>query len=52
MVKIYGPKYIDKFNKLISQASWEGYYHTNDPNETLDIFYKIYNETYEEALHL
>ena len=52
LVRIYGQRNMIKFNNLIRNASWESFYEAEDPNQALTIFYKNYNEAYDQAFPL
>ncbi len=41
-----------KFKEFLGNAEWHDFYHTEDENEMLNTFYKIYNNAFNKAFPL
>ncbi len=41
-----------KFKEFLGNADWHYFYNTEDENEMLNTFYKIYNSAFNEAFPL
>jgi hypothetical protein len=49
IIRIYGEKNMSKFKDLLARASWDEFYATQDENKALGIFYKIYDDAFNNA---
>ncbi len=52
LIRIFGTTNMTKFKEMISNASWEDFHKTTDPNHALSTFYKIYHNVYNKCFPL
>ena len=51
-VRLFGDANMCTFRNYIQNVSWDQYYEAKDPNKSLEIFYKIYNDAFNNSFPL
>ena len=51
-IRLYSPKNIEKFVKLVEESNWTSLYNSNSPDSTYTLFHRKINKCYDDSFKL